>query len=71
MMSMNALLAIHALVNVLILLDHSSAGVLVIKHMIQSLTGVLHLIIVLVAPVSIDVSVVATPTIATVCQVMI
>ena len=69
--SMSVLLVTHALVNVLIPMDHSSADVLVIKHMIQSLTDVLHRITVLAAHVNIDVSVVAVLITAIVCQAMI
>ena len=71
MISMNVLLVTHALVNVLIPLDHSSADVLVIKHMIQSLTDVLHQTTVLVIHVSIDALVVAVLITAIVCRDMI
>lgn len=71
MISMSVLLVTHALVNVSIPLDHSSADVLVIKHMIQSLIDVLHQTIVLAAHVNIDVSVVAVLITAIVCQDMI
>ena len=71
MTSTSVLWVIHALVNASIPLDHSSAGVLVAKHMIRSLTDVLHQTIVLVIRVNIDVLVVATLTTATVCQVTI
>ena len=71
MISMNALLVTHALVNVLILLDHSSAGVLVIKRMIPSLTDASHLTTVLAARVNIDALVAAVLITATVCQAMI
>ena len=71
MISMSVLLVTHAPVNVLIPSDHSSADVLVVKHMIQSLTDVLHRTIVLVAHVNIDVSVVAVLITAIVCQDMI
>jgi len=71
MTSMNVLLVTHALVNALILLDHFSAGVLEIKRMIQSLTGVLLQTTVPVTLVNIDASVAAILTTATVCLVMI
>lgn len=71
MTSMNVLLVTRALANALILLDHSSAGVVGIKHMIQSLTGVLHQTTAPVTLVNIDASVAATLITATVCLVMI
>lgn len=71
MISMSVLLVTRALVNVSIPSDHSSADVLVIKHMIQSLIDVLHQTIVLAAHVNIDVSVVAVLITAIVCQDMI
>ena len=71
MTSMSVLLVIRALVNVSTPSDHSSADVLVVKRMIQSLTDVLHRTIALAAHVNIDVSVVAVPITATACQDMI
>ena len=54
--------------SVLLVMDHSSADVLVVKRMIRSLTDVLHQTIVLAAHVNINVSVVAVPITATACQ---
>ena len=71
MISMNALSVIRALVIALIPLDHSSADVAVIKHMIQSLTDVYHQTTVQAIHVNINVSVVAVLISATACQVMI
>ena len=71
MILMNVLSVIHALVNALTPLDHSSVDVVVVRHMIQSLIDVLHQITVLVTHVSIDVSVAAVLITATVCQAMI